>query len=204
MRAKKHRTAAQKAATRKLVALNRAKRTHSRKRRANPIAEANPVQRARRRARRAVAHVTRRTRRRNPIGGAFNPMRDIAHMLQSAAIGAGGAIAVDLAVGRFGGMLPAMLTTGNMRHVTRAGVAVTLAAVLGKIAGARVARDVAQGSLTVIAHDAALSMLAGATGVHGMGYIPEENLGFLPSEQAGMGDSNAFSFQNPGHAYSRY
>lgn len=93
---RRRRSAKQVAATRRLVAANRSRR------RSNPIATKHSYRRRRRaRASNPIMsnvrrHLTRRRRRSNPIG--LNT-RGIVGLLKSGAIGAGGALTVDLAMG---------------------------------------------------------------------------------------------------------
>lgn len=147
---KKTRTAAQKRATAKLVALNK-----SRKRRSNPIA-ANPKRRTYRHA--AASSAPRRSRRRsNPIS-----LRNPVAMLMPALIGAGGALAVNAVVNYI--PLPAMLTQGRMRYVTKFGIAVLLGTVGRKFLGSK-AEKMAEGSMIVTMTDALKDVVGGATGL---------------------------------------
>ena len=170
-RRKSGRTAAQKAATRKMLAANRARRgsVAPKRRRRNPLAAS------------AVHRVTRRTRRaRNPIG-----MTGIMGSITDAAIGAGGALAVDMAFNYL--PLPVNLKTGMAGTAAKAATAILLGTVGRKVLG-RTAGKMAAGALTVIAYDAMKAFVPGAgAAVAGLGYMnPGLPAGYLP--QQGMGE----------------
>jgi len=153
---KAHRSAAQKAATRRMLAARHGKR------RSNP----SPRRHTRHlsRVRHAVHHVThrRRHRRHNPIG-----FGGITGMLMNGLKGAGGAIVVN-AITNY---LPDAVKTGNLQYATRAALAIVLGTAGRKVLGNN-ARAMAEGALTVTMHDFINSM-AGAmlpgSQLHGMG-----------------------------------
>jgi len=177
---KKSRSAAQRRATAKLIASNRA-----RKRRVNPVpiaanpkrrrARRNPISTIRsraamRRRRNPMRAVSRVTRRRNPISMGGVTLKGLLSQARDAAIGAGGAIAVDVAYARLNPMLPATLQ--KMPGVVGVGDAVkaALTVVAGKLLS-RVTKGLsskmAQGALTVQAHSIISSMLpAGMLGYY--------------------------------------
>ena len=173
---RKSRTAAQRAATKRLVALNRSRRAGGRKRvvhRKRHAASAasyapNPIRRHKRRSHaRSVMHRVRRHYKRNPAGVAGG----VTGMLMQSLQGATGAIAVNTLLNYI--PLPAMMKTGNMKYVTQ-GIAGILLGVAGrKIMPARLATNMAVGSLTVTLHDAikdiAGSMIPGIQ-LGGVGY----------------------------------
>jgi hypothetical protein len=170
-RRKATRSPAQKAATRRMLAANRRTRHAAPKRRRNPIAAS------------AVHRVTRRTRRarsRNPIG-----MTGIMSGITDAAIGAGGALAVDMAFNYL--PLPANMKTGMVGVAAKAATAIALGTVGRKVLG-RTAGKMAAGALTVIAYDALKGFVPGAASpVAGLGYFnPGLPAGYLP--QQGMGE----------------
>lgn len=111
------RSAAQRRATARLVAMNRARRANPRKRKAarrrNPAAPMAPMALsrapARRRRRNPLARVMRSTRRRrrNPIGGGL--MRGIVPLMTDALVQGGGAVAFDVIHGQLARFLPPML-----------------------------------------------------------------------------------------------
>ena len=148
------RTAAQKAATRKLVALNKSRRSSPKrkatKRRKNPVGLS--------RVARAVNPKRRvsRTRRRNPITLRGLPGK-IADFAMPSLQGALGAVAVNTAL-NYVPMLPGFLATGNGKYLTRAGTAVLLGVFGRKLLGAKMANNLAVGAITVAAHDLFLGM----------------------------------------------
>ncbi len=158
-KSRKHRTAAQKAATRKLVAMNRAhrggsakKRVKSRRRSAVVSYAANPAPRKRRHA---VAKIRRRHYRRNPSS---SPVGVVAQ-LKGAAIGATGALAINTMYNML--PLPASVTTGKMAYVGRAAFALALGVVTRKMLPGGMVGKMVQGSLTVTAHDALKDIVGG-------------------------------------------
>jgi hypothetical protein len=183
----KRRTAAQKRATAKLVALNRARRGGVRRvarkatatkrrtaRRANPVAMANPAPRRRRRsARRANPAAAVRRRRRNPInlggraGGIMGPIKE-------AAIQGAGAVAFDIGYGYVSPYLPASMAVVP----GRVGVGNAVKALITVVAGQflskytkGLSRKAAVGALTIQARDIVASMLPASTAsVAGLGY----------------------------------
>lgn len=169
---RKGRSAAQKAATRKLVALNKSRRhkprTAHKARTVVVHAAANPLPKRRRRhAMRHVAHAVKRhtRRRRNPIGGG------IMSLLMPAVVGTAGAVVVKAAVGYL--PLPATMKTGNAATLTKAALAILLGTFGARFIGPK-ARQMAEGSLTVTATEAITSLLA-SKGVQ-LGEVSDESL----------------------------
>lgn len=154
------RSAAQRAATRRLVAMNRSRR---RSRRSNPAPAAvvamNP--RRRRMARRSNP-VRMIRRRRNPaMLGGFN-FRTVVSAMQDALIQGGGAVAMDLLHGQINRFLPAMLqrTPGQvgLGDVVKASITVLVGTALrGPTRG--LSMKAATGSLTVQAYDIVKNLL---------------------------------------------
>jgi hypothetical protein len=194
---KKRRTAAQHAATKRLVALNRARKghkTHAKRKSPSASYATNPAPRRAAHKRRASSGVTHaRKYRRNPaprLGG-------VGAMLKPAAMGAAGALLVDLVTGYV--PLPLAIKVSPARHLIKG----VLAIGLGMAMRGNLGRNMAQGALTVAMHDAgkeALQMIApsiqlGAeptvADLAGVGYYspPPEGLGYYPSE--GMHGVNA-------------
>ncbi len=138
------RSAAQKAATRRMLAANKSKR------RSNPSPRKAKRSSARRRNPSALHRIRRR---RNPI--ALGGMGGITGMLKNGALGAGGAIAVNVVTN----YLPAFATTGKMVYVTRTVLALALGTVGKKVLG-NSARAMAEGALVVNFHDA-INTIAG-------------------------------------------
>lgn len=183
--ARHHRTAAQKRATAKLIAFNRAKRRHNprRARRRNPISTAaayrvvptmNPIRKRRRKTGRRVAAVGytvgrssirrrkmnpirhhRRRIHRNPIG-----LGMIQALLMPAATAAAGALVLDVAFGYL--PIPANLKTGPMNLVVKTVGALGLTVLASKVVSKATAHAMGVGALTVVLHDVAKSFIAQA------------------------------------------
>lgn len=154
------RSAAQRAATRRLVAMNRSRR---RARRSNPapaIVAMNP--RRRRMSRRRSNPVRMIRRRRNPaMLGGFS-FRSVIGAMQEALIQGGGAVAMDLLHGQINRFLPAMLqrTPGQvgLGDVVKASITVLVGTALrGPTRG--LSMKAATGSLTVQAYDIVKNLL---------------------------------------------
>lgn len=172
----KHRTAAQRAATRKLVALNRRRRGKSGKSSSINF----KVNTMKRRSRRY---------RRNPSArgrGLSLSTAGAMSIVKPAAVGAVGALSVNLIMNQLGSSLPATLTDGKMNYVTRAAVAMLLGVFGGKVPGLRpYARNMAQGSLTVTLSDLGREVAAGAgINLAGMGRVGYINPGFIATPWA--------------------
>lgn len=182
---KKPRTAAQKAATKRMLAARagKSKPATSRKRRS---------------ASRAMSAITRRvkSRRKNPIGGG------IASMLMPAAKGALGAVAVNTlesqVVSRF---LPVTLQGDMGQAAVRVGLAVALGTMGGKVIGNANARQAAEGALVVTLHDVFVKtvnrMLPVGAGLSA--YAPDEltdsGMGaYAPLE--GIGESSPYAYES--------
>lgn len=151
------RSAAQKAATRRMIA---ARKGTSRKRRTTAKRRSNPI---RSRVRHIHHAAKRRARRRNPIGSTSGMMG----MLMNGLKGAGGAVVVN-AVTNY---LPAVAVTGKMVYASRAVLAIALGTFGRKVLGAH-ARPMAEGALAVNFHDL-INNVAGASlpgsNLHGVG-----------------------------------
>lgn len=157
---KKPRTAAQKAATRKLVAANRARRkvgTAKKRvvRHSNPIAihHAAPKRKRRSVAKHHGHHTVARRRRRNPISGGL--MRN---MVMPAVTAASGALALDVLWGY--APIPANFKTGNLQYVAKAAGALLIGWAGSKVMKKSTAEAMAVGALTVVVHDAAKMLIA--------------------------------------------
>lgn len=142
------RSAAQKRATARMLAANRAAR------RSNPSPRASAQKRRRRSAMPSVKTLYRR-RRRNPA----SPVSGIMPLLNAALMGAAGATAVNAAVAYL--PLPDTLKTGNMSHVVKAVMAMGLG-VFGRRFIGKAALSMAQGALTVTLTDAIKGVAAQA------------------------------------------
>lgn len=150
--AKTRRTAAQRAATARMIAANKARRKGATgKARTTHVMVANPAPRRRRRSP-VKAHTSiKRTRRykRNPISG-----NSIKGMLEMGLKGALGATAVNTIHNYLAPYLPASVQGGNMGYIVRGALAVALGSFGGKLMSRPLAQQMAMGSLTVTLHDA--------------------------------------------------
>jgi len=131
---KKHRSKAQKAATRKMLRARYGKAVARR-------AHVNPIHKKRH----------HRRYRRNPIGGKFNIKSFTNQTLMPATVGAVGALGLDVVLGYL--PLPPMLQTGVMKSVTRIAGAVGLGMIAGAVSNRRVGEQVAAGAITVTLYD---------------------------------------------------
>jgi len=118
----------------------------------------NPKRRkATRKKRRTTAVARRRTthrRRRNPIRST-----GMMATLQNAAVGASGALVVDVAMSKL--PLPANLKTGPALPAVKGGVSLLVGMLVGKILKkASLGKQLAEGGLTVAIHDMAKPMLS--------------------------------------------
>ncbi len=156
-RGSKRRSAAQRAATRRMIAANRATRHNPKRRRKARKASAAPaVSRRIRRTRSRSRSVSRRASAsmRGIGGGAMG-------ILKAGAIGAGGAIAVDVAQGFVNGFLPVSMnskinadgTTNYLNYAVKGALAVGLAHFGGKVVSSETAKRMAVGSMTVMAYE---------------------------------------------------
>lgn len=156
------------------------KRRSTRRRRRNPInnirsavanRRAGRVMNPRRRRRNPLAFYTRR-RRRNPIslGGTA---RTLMSQVKDALIGAGGAVAIDLAFAKAAGFLPATLQpvkgTVGAGDAVKAIFTVALGKLLAKPTRG-LSTKMAMGALTVQAHGIVSAMLPASMQVNGLAY----------------------------------
>lgn len=172
--ARKKRTAAQKAATRRMIAANRAARKAPAKRRKNPMRVAYA-------GRAPTGGARGRVRFRNPIGSRRmksvrrrrNPIqtRGIMGLVRQAAVAATGALALDAAWAYL--PIPADWKIGALKHAAKGAGAIVLGMLAGKIVTKATAEKMTMGALTVILHDAARDVLATSVPglkLDGMGY----------------------------------
>lgn len=117
----------------------------------------NPI---RRRRRRSVAVAGRRYRR-NPSArrmGGKGALKIGPLILPAVSVGLG-AVGAEMLMGYL--PLPAMLKTGQIRHVTKAGVGVAAGWLLSKYMSRRVGEAFALGSIAIAVHDAAKEAITG-------------------------------------------
>jgi len=164
---KRARSAAQKAATRRMLAANRSrsgaapKRRKSRRRTVAVSAPRRIVRRARSTARRSRS-AARSFSMRGIGGGATS-------LLKTGAIGAGGALVSDVAMGFVNGFLPASMNSklsvdGSPNYLNAAakfGVTLLMRAVTSKVLSADTANRMAAGAVTVQAYELLRPMVAG-------------------------------------------
>lgn len=189
------RSAAQRRATAKLVAMNRARRGRS----------ANPAPRKRRSAARKVYSTARRVarrvmrRRRNPIStGGLGRLSTYLTPIKDAAVMGAGAVAMDVAFGYINPMLPASMR--KTPGVIGAGDAVkaVLTVALGQLLSGvtrGLSRKAAIGSLVVQARDIAVTFLPAGATVNGLGYVTSGRV--LPG-YTGRVNSNMVQRGGPG------
>lgn len=191
-KSRKPRTAAQKRATAKMIAANRARaggrarpaRKASRKRRSNPVGAVTSTMR--RRVRRNPA----RARRRNPIA-IGSAARGMLGQFKDALIGGAGSVAVDLAYGQVTPYLPASLQrvpgSVGLGDAVKAVFTVAIGQLLAKPTRG-VSRKMAAGALTVQAAQMIASFVPGSMR---MGYanparIVQGNARVNPIQRGGM------------------
>jgi len=212
MAARKRRTPAQIAATKKLVALNKRRA----RMKSNPAKRKAPARRkttARKRV--AVSAPSRRTgkrptkrlttrRRRNTVKSYYpNPSRRSAKMtiknvinqqIKPAAIQASGAMVLDIGYGYFGSYIPDMLNTGMTRHATKGVVAIALGMVASNFVKNATVNNMVLGAMTVTMHDAMKEAVATYAPSVPLGYMNtspvynSNDLGyFTPKQNDGLG-----------------
>lgn len=162
----------------------------------------NPRKRRKSRARKSVAAkvrtvyrsakkaVARKKYRRNPIGGG---RVDLINQVKNAAIGAGGALAVDILMAKL--PLPATLQTGTMRTATQGLVSVALGMAVAKVAKNKsLGVALAEGGLTVALHGVMKGMannagmaLAGDNSLLGYEDLSGDLLGYENYGDSGVG-----------------
>lgn len=154
-RSRKTRSAAQKAATRKMIAANRSRRSgghHTARRKGRGKMPA------------ALAHYwashgrktnpSRRRRssyRRNPIG--FDLQGFMSKEVGPAMIGAAGALGVDMLIGMMPTIVPVQFQTGLMRKVAQLAGVLGMGALAGAVVGKRAAESITAGGVTVVLYD---------------------------------------------------
>lgn len=157
-RRRKRRATAARGAHGRFVKRHRARRTNRRRRRhvarrRRSRSRSLPVVRVNRRRRRHVARRSHgRRRRHNPrLLGSFKP-REIAGKLTSAAIGAGGGLALDVLLNKVQASLPASLQSGWAFTAVKVAGALGLGWGAGRVLGQEKGRLVTYGALTIIAY----------------------------------------------------
>ena len=159
-----------------VLLVNPRRRRATKKRRA--VRRKKPTVRRRRNPVRARRKVTRR-RRRNPIGGVPS-MRNITGKVKTAATGAAGALALDIALAYI--PLPAAVQSGIIGKITKGLGAIALGVVAHKVGvKAADANRMAEGALTVQLHGIGKELVGQfAPGVAMSAYL-DDGLGFYGS-----------------------
>lgn len=216
---RKHRTAAQRAATRRMLAANRSRRVRAnprkrtRARRRTSVAVAAP--RRTRRIRRSAHRVARRSARR---GGRSLSMRGITGgamaLLKAGAVGAGGALAADVAMGFVNGFLPATMNSkldaaggpNYMNYAAKFGVVLGVRALASKVLSAETANRMAAGAVTIMAYEIlrpmASSMLPASMTLGW--FSPGMTYRVSSGQGPGMGRYENVAGMLPRHAMGRY
>lgn len=179
---KKARTAKQKAATRRLVALNRARSRPAAaapKRRRPKMSSRRPNPAPRKRSKRrtgtwpittakAASRAGRRLRHRRP-----NPIDFLTNTLMPSVVGGAGALALDVAFGLL--PLPENLRSGPMAPLVKIAGAVGLGMLASKMVSRRVGEQVAAGAITVQVYNFAKATLirVGGGKIPGLSMYPE-------------------------------
>ena len=149
---------------------------------------ANPRKRRtvrRKSARRSLSTLRRRTRR-NP-----SP-RGIAKTFTKSAIGAGGALAVDVLMSKL--PIPANLQTGLLAPITRGLVGIGLGMLVAKVAKKReLGEQLADGAVTVALYGAGKTMIGPSIGLSG---------DLLGNAYYDVGMENEFGYLSPAATYS--
>jgi len=150
-----------------MMLVNPKKRKAKRKATKKVVARRSPT----RRAKRAAPAVRRR--RRNPIGGT-----GAVSQIQNAAVGAAGALAVDVAMAKIP-LPPAMVSTPGMRAASQGVVSLLIGMGVSKFGRkSKLGRQLAEGGLTVAMHGVGKSMIGPATGLPLAGYNDSGLLGY--------------------------
>ncbi len=195
----KRRTAAQRAATARLVAMNKSRRRNpakrtAAKRRAAPVATV-----ARRRTRSTVAK--RRSAPRKSSGAALNfSVNGLMKTAKQAGIAAGGAVAVDYAFGMVKSYLPVSMQSpadaaGAMNPLYFLGkglLAVAVGVFGSRFMGRDTAAAMAQGSLAVTAYTALRGVMPASIAANLGYYSPATNASLRPPSIANVTDLRAY------------
>lgn len=195
--ARKRRTAKQRAATRKLVAMNRRRRNPGPRRVAKKTRQGTrPTMRT------AMTNPKRRRhsvrRRRNPNGGRLTMRNVMNRNLIPAFQGASGGLLLDIAWGYIPPIGGIDLKTGQLRHVFKGLGAIGMGMVAQQFMRPATATQLTTGALTTVLHTAMRETVAQfmpniplGTYMEGMGYY---NAGQIASPQ--YGNNNMGEYEN--------
>jgi hypothetical protein len=168
-----------------------ARRRHRRRARSifrsNPVAAA-PHRRRRRYRKNPIAATRRRQYRRNPIGGKGD-LR-LMSMIGPAAGIAVGAVGVEMAMGYL--PLPANLTTGPVRYLTKGAISLGIGWGVAKFVNQKAGEAFALGGLVIAFHDALKSAIVTYMPSAKFGaYVPRRAMGYYsPGQQVPVGRMN--------------
>lgn len=171
-KSRKRRTPAQKAATRKLVALNRRRGGGKRRpaKRRSPARRRNPA--------RAYAAPRRRARRRTGLAG----LTGLTAAFVPAAVGAGGALALDIAWGML--PIPPMLKTGPIiAPAAKLGGAMLIGWGAGQMVNKTFGKQVLVGAVTITVFNIVRGFIANQFPQITLGGMNEETIGFVQAGQ---------------------
>jgi len=153
----------------------KARKHVAKRRRRHSVMSAAPVRHKRRRY---MSNPRKRSRkyRRNPSMRGFRPMAFMKDTLMPSAVGAAGALGLDMLLGFV--PLPAMLKTPTMRPLVRIAGAVGIGIVAGMVTNKRIGEQVGAGALTVVLYDTLKGFVTAQ--------FPTLTLGELPSQYPTM------------------
>lgn len=206
---KKRRTLAQKRATKKLVAFNKArsktKRNPASKRKAAPKRKrvatyAKSRTSKKRPSARLIARRKANTKRKyypNPSNRKITLKNVINDQVKPAVIGASGALILDVGYGYFGSYVPAMLNNGMLKHATKSIVAIGMGMLASNFVKSPMVNTMVRGAMTVTVHDAmkeAMTTFMPSIPMGSVDYYSPSPVGFF-SDDAGNG------YQNGGTGY---
>ena len=196
--AKKPRTAAQKAATAKLVALNKTRRAAAGK--TAKVYASNPVKPLKKRTYSKAAK-PKKTYKRNPIGQSAAVKRGkgmFEENIKPAAMGAAAALGFDIVWGRMT-FVPANLRAGNLKYPVKALAAIGLGVAAEKFLPKQHkhhAATLVRGPLTVIAYEAAREFMAATYPKLSLGTYEEDQMAEIIHEMNGYDDEEqAYDYQ---------
>ena len=162
---------------------------------------ANPRKRRKRRS--PSRSRTRRRMRRNPIGA-----RGIASTFTKGAVGAAGALAVDVAMARL--PIPAQFQTGPIGALTRGGVGIGLGMLVSRVGrNKRLGENLADGAVTVALYNTGKSLIGPQLGLSDaslLGYEwlnDDDDLGYIsPAQTMDMQPDHDMGFIDIDEPYS--
>lgn len=196
-KATKPRTAAQKAATAKLVAFN--KKRHAAVGKAAKKYASNPVKPLKSRTYSKKA-APKKTYKRNPIGSNASVQRGkgmFEENIKPAAMGAAAAIGFDIVWGRMT-FIPANLRAGNLKYPVKILGALALGVAAEKFLPQqykRHATTLVRGPLTVIMHDAAKDMMQTMYPSLSLAAYEEDQMAEILHEMNGYDDEDGIEYE---------